>query len=121
METKAKTIEEYLSLKNTENFFDFSSGVDIAEDQMQDFIIALVKTVRKQNVTQRQAVHSGNTMIEIFYDADEQKVEILVAKNYKKAELYFVDEGIVDLGGIPLKKDLNTNRWEINYHLIWDN
>ena len=121
-ETKPQTIEQYLNLKNTENFFDFSNGVDISDDEIRGRIIELVREVRiycKQPAA--YSIASGNCVIRVFYDPAEERADITICKNIKEGHIYFKDDGIIDTGGIPLHKDPNSKKWILESKSIWDN
>jgi hypothetical protein len=117
--TRPRTIEGYMDLNHTENFFDFSSGVDISEDEIQGRIIQLIKEVRALNITATTSISSGNCKVEVFYDAVDQRAEVCVSKNFKEATLYFKEQGIIDTGGVPLRKDPQSKKWNIDYKIIY--
>ena len=108
-----------MDLKNTENFFDFSSGVDISESEIQGRIIELVKSARAYNKTAVTSISSGNCKVEVFYDAVDQRAEVSISKNHREATLYFRESGIIDTGGVPLRKDPQSNKWKIDYKITY--
>jgi hypothetical protein len=116
----AQTIEQYLETNYIDNFFDYSSGVDIEADEIKKRIIELVHNVRKLGKTTSMSISSGNCIVEVFYDAIEERADISISKNHMEGHIYFEEDGILDLGGIPLKRDHKSKKWILNHTLTWE-
>jgi len=119
---KVQTIEQYLSIKNTDNFFDFSSGAEIPDEEIENKIIELVREMRIYcKKTAHYSISGGNTTVFAFYDVDEDRIDIQICKNMRETHLYFKEGGIIDTGGIPLHKDPSSKKWRLDHKIIWDN
>ena len=108
-------------MNNPENFFDFSKGVDISEEEINGRIIEIIYKLRADCTKPTQySIASGNCKVEIFYDPVEERAEICVSKNFKEATIFFREGGIVDMGRIPIKKDPTSKKWRLSHKLEWD-
>lgn len=72
-----------------EDFYDFSNGVDISDEEINKWIKECVRTLN-ETYTNYTSISSGNTQV-VVYRLDEG-YEVIVSKDYKRCVRYFNEE-----------------------------
>lgn len=117
MEKKSKTLRQ--ALDDPDLFYDFTNGVDMDDEEIKDKIHECIRNVRDSNEDTTYSISCGNTMVHVTYLVGAQSAEIIVCKNYKRGTLFLKEGGVVEIGGIPIRKTSKSG-WSVDHKLLWD-
>jgi hypothetical protein len=76
------------SPKYPSDFFDFTDGVDIPEEEINQWIAEMIQKLRDNPDWPYTGTSTGNTCVLVSRDGDGNNFEVMVTKSYSRAFVY---------------------------------